>query len=323
MSGGGRIVAVTAVVAVAAGGVAAASGGIAGLGGADPQPGGSIASTQPTAATKPATYTAPKVDWGVTKAPASRRVRPNLKGRPAAGILVDASTGEVMWALRADSRRPIASLTKMMNALVALDRAKPDRTVKISRSAATMGGSTVGGLPVGERMRVGSLLRGMMIVSGNDASNALAEGLGPGRRKFVARMNARARAMHLPCTRFTSPEGLGTGNRSCARDLAVIGRAVLADPDLARIVAREWDGIAVGRNGKRLLHNRNPLVKRGYPGIAGIKTGYTAAAGYCLVASAKRGNRRLIAVLLGEDKDARMTERLLDSGFRALRRRAG
>ena len=319
MSGGGRIAAVTAVVAVAAGGIAAASGGIAGLGGPDPQPGGSLASTQPTATTKPVTYTAPKVEWGLTKAPAKHRIRPNLKGRPAAGILVDASTGEVMWALRPDSRRSIASLTKMMNALVSLDRAKPDRTVRISPAAAAMGGSTVGRLPIGERVRVGSLLRGMMIVSGNDAANALAEGLGPGRSRFVARMNARARAMHLPCTRFSSPEGLGTGNRSCARDLAVIGRAVLADRDLARIVAREWDGIAVGRNGKRLLHNRNPLVQRHYPGITGIKTGYTAAAGYCLVASAKRGNRRLIAVLLGEDEQARMMQRLLDSGFRALR----
>ncbi|MEI6447539.1 MAG: D-alanyl-D-alanine carboxypeptidase family protein [Actinomycetes bacterium] len=319
MSGGGRIAAVTAVVAVAAGGIAAASGVITGDSGAPQAP---VAAASPTTSPKPVAYTAPKVDWGVTRAPAKHRIRPNLKGRPAAGILIDASTGEVMWALRPDSRRSIASLTKMMNALVALDRAKPDRKVLISRYAGTMGGSTVGGLPIGERVRVGTLLRGMMIVSGNDAANALAEGLGPGRSRFVARMNARARAMHLPCTRFTSPEGLGTGNRSCARDLAVIGRAVLADRDLARIVAREWDGIAVGRNGKRLLHNRNPLVQRHYPGITGIKTGYTAAAGYCLVASAKRGNRKLIAVLLGEDEQARMMQRLLDSGFRALRRQA-
>lgn len=319
MSGGRRLVAVTAVVAVAAGGVAATSGAIGGDPGKQPAPVASAASTT----TKTVTYEAPKVEWGVTRAPAKHRIRPNLKGRPAAGILIDASTGEVMWSLRPDSRRPIASLTKMMNALVALDRAKPDRKILITRYAATMGGSRVGGLPIGERMRVGALLRGMMIVSGNDAANALADGLGPGRNRYVSRMNARARAMHLPCTRFSSPEGLGTGNRSCARDLAVIGRAVLADRDLARIVARPWDGIEVGRNGKRLLRNRNPLIQRGYPGITGIKTGFTAAAGHCLVASAKRGNRRLISVLLGEDDKSRMTQRLLDSGFRALNRRAG
>lgn len=262
----------------------------------------------------------PPVEWGWTKAPRSHRVTPNLGGLPAAGILVDASTGMVMWSRNAGMRRPVASLTKMMNALVAIDLADPDRQIRISRTAAGMGGSVVGGLPAGGSMRVGTLLRGMLIVSGNDAANALADGLGPGRARFVDRMNARARAMHLRCTSFTSPEGLGTGNRSCARDLALIARALLANPSLRSTVAKSWDSIVLAGKGRRLLRNRNPLMQRGYPGVTGVKTGHTAPAGWCLVASATRGSHRLISVMLGSDERAWQSQRLLDAGFRALRR---
>jgi len=208
----------------------------------------------------------------------------------------------------------------MMNALVSLDRADPDRTVTISRAAASMGGSVVGGLPIGGRMRVGTLLRGMMLASGNDAAVALAEGLGPGRARFVSRMNERARRMGLRCTRFVSPEGLGAGNVSCPRDLAVLARAVLAEPKVRSMLAREWDSIDRGRNGRRTIRNRNPLVQRGYRGVTGVKTGRTAAAGWCLVSSARRGSDRLIAVALGSDEAARQSQALLDSGFAALSR---
>lgn len=261
-----------------------------------------------------------RIVFAVTPAPRRHRMRPRLGGLPAAGILVDASTGEVMWSRNAWQRRPIASLTKMMNALVALDRASPGRMIRVSGYAASVGGSVVGGLPAGGRMRVGSLLRGMMITSGNDAANALADGLGPGRGRYVARMNARARRMGLKCTRFVSPEGLGAGNRSCAHDLAVIARTVLAQPKLRSMVAREWDSIDRGRNGRKLIRNRNPLVRRHYRGITGIKTGHTGPAGWCLVSSASRRGKRLIAVMLGEDEQAWQSQRLLDAGFRALRR---
>ena len=264
--------------------------------------------------------TTPTVIWGASKAPARHRIRPNLKGTPAAGILIDATTGQVMWSKHAYERRPIASLTKMMNALVAVNLAKPDKRIRISNYAASVGGSTVGGLPAGGTMRVGSLLRGMLIVSGNDAANALADALGPDRRRFVARMNAHAHTMRLRCTHFTSPEGLGEGNRSCAHDLALIAKAILANPTLRSTVSKKWDTIERGRNGHKLLRNRNPLMQRNYPGITGIKTGHTISAGWCLVASAKRGNRRLISVVLAQDERAWQTQRLLDAGFRALKR---
>lgn len=263
---------------------------------------------------------APKTIFGVTPAPRRQVVRPRPGNVPASGLLVDATTGAVLWSRNKWQRRSIASLTKMMNALVALDRSSPDRRLRVSWSAASIGGSAVGGLPAGGRMRVGDLLRGMMLPSGNDAANVLAEGLGPGRGRYVARMNARARRMGLRCTRFVSPEGLGEGNRSCARDLAVIAKAILANRKLAMLVRREWDSIDRGSNGRKLVRNRNPLVQRHYRGITGIKTGHTAAAGWCLVASATRGRHRLIAVMLGEDERAWMAQRMLDAGFRALSR---
>jgi len=263
------------------------------------------------------------IKWGVTKAPAAHRVHPRLGGSPAAGLLIDASTGEVMWSKNAYARRPIASLTKMMNALVAVDRANPNRRVRVSPYAASMDGSVVGGLPAGGTMRVGSLLRGMMIVSGNDAANALADALGPGRSRYVARMNAKARAMHLRCTHYVTPEGLGSGNRSCAHDLALIAKAILANPTLRSTVSKKWDTIERGRNGHKLLRNRNPLMQRNYSGITGIKTGHTIPAGWCLVASAKRGNHQLISVMLAEDERAWQMQRLLNAGFSALARRAG
>jgi D-alanyl-D-alanine carboxypeptidase (penicillin-binding protein 5/6) len=101
-------------------------------------------------------------------------------------------------------------------------------------------------------------------------------------------MNAKARAMHLRCTHYATPEGLGTGNRSCAHDLAVIAKAILANTTLKSTVSKKWDTIERGRNGHKLLRNRNPLMQRNYPGITGIKTGHTIPAGWCLVASAKR-----------------------------------
>ena len=291
-------------------------------------PGGPAGNTagKGTTASKPAgeaaglAVAAKQVAFAVTPAPPGRRARPPAGSIPAAGILVDASTGEVLWSRGKWQRRSVASLTKMMNALVSLDRAGPDRTLAVSRAAASMGGSVVGGLPAGGRMRVGSLLRGMMLASGNDAANVLAEGLGPGRGRFVWRMNDRARRMGLRCTRFVSPEGLGAGNVSCPRDLAVLARSVLAEPKLASMLAREWDSIERGRNGRKTIRNRNPLVQRRYRGITGVKTGRTAAAGWCLVSSAKRGRHRLIAVALGSDESARQSRRLLDAGFAALSR---
>jgi D-alanyl-D-alanine carboxypeptidase (penicillin-binding protein 5/6) len=223
-----------------------------------------------------------------------------------------------MWSYRADTRRPIASLTKLMNALVVTKRPILDHTVVISSRAANMGGSVVGGLAVGSRIKVRDLLKGMLIVSGNDAATALAQGVGHGR--FVAAMNRRARAMGLKCTHYETPTGLSESDRSCARDLAFMGKAVIDNPDLRKIVHTSWTRMPIGNGRTAGLWNRNPLMRSHFPGITGIKTGHTNAAGYGLVASAKRGNRRLLAVMLAEDENGHDMAALLNQGFAALRR---
>lgn len=259
--------------------------------------------------------------FAVTFAPPYQRVVPGFASPPRAGILIDLGTGRVMWQRAPDRVLPIASLTKMMNALVTVSRATPDRPIRISAGAAGMGGSRVGALPAGRTMPVEALLAGMLIPSGNDAATALAEGLGPGRARFVARMNARAREMGLGCTRFESPTGLAPGDRSCARDLARIAAGLLAQPRLARIVQREWQSIGIP-GGKRVrVRNRNPLVQAHYPGISGIKTGHTALAGFSLAASAARPDGRvLLGVLLASPDTGRQMRALFDRGFDALGR---
>ncbi|MCX6388384.1 MAG: D-alanyl-D-alanine carboxypeptidase [Solirubrobacterales bacterium] len=261
-----------------------------------------------------------RIVWGVTKAPVRHRVHPSFSMVPKAGILIDLNTGEVMWTSRADWRRPIASLTKLMTALISTSRPRMNREIGISSSAANISGSVVGGLGVGSRISVRDLLKGMLIVSGNDAATALAQGIGPGERNFVRQMNRRAKAMHLKCTHYVSPVGLSESDQSCARDLAFQARALLANRDLRNIVHTVWTRMPIGNGRTRGLYNRNPLMRSHYPGITGIKTGHTNPAGYCLVASAKRGNRRLLAVVLGEEENGREMAQLLNAGFAALKR---
>jgi D-alanyl-D-alanine carboxypeptidase len=166
------------------------------------------------------------------------------------------------------------------------------------------------------------MLHGLLLPSGNDAAIALAQRAGGSVRRFVAEMNARAAEMGLTCTRFSSPSGIvDQGNHSCAADLAVLGRAVLDEPRLARIVRRRQAVLRFPIKGGRLfLYNHNPLLQMRYPGTLGIKTGYTEAAGSCLVASARHGSRRLAVVLLHSPNTGDQARRLLDRGFAALRR---
>jgi D-alanyl-D-alanine carboxypeptidase (penicillin-binding protein 5/6) len=132
-------------------------------------------------------------------------------------------------------------------------------------------------------------------------------------------MNERAAAMGLTCTRFSTPSGfLDAGNHSCAGDLAALARAVLRSPRLARIVRRRSAALRFPIAGGRLfLYNTNPLLRERYPGTTGVKTGYTVAAGRCVVATAKRGGRHLGVVLLHSPDPGLQARRLLDRGFRA------
>jgi D-alanyl-D-alanine carboxypeptidase (penicillin-binding protein 5/6) len=210
----------------------------------------------------------------------------------------------------------------MMTALVVVDRLGEGARVPITREALAYRGSGVGLLPRGKRIGVSTMLHGLLLVSGNDAAIALAQRAAGSVRRFVRLMNARARAMGLVCTRFSSPHGLRDGgNHSCTPDLGVLARSVLAEPRLARIVRRRSAVLRFPVKGGRLyLYNSNPLLRSGFRGTNGVKTGYTRAAGRCLVATARRGGVRLGVVLLRSHDPGEQARKLLDRGFARLTR---
>ncbi|MCP9489566.1 MAG: serine hydrolase [Solirubrobacteraceae bacterium MAG38_C4-C5] len=238
---------------------------------------------------------------------------------PKAGLLIDLDSGEVLWRRRADDVRPIASLTKMMTAMVTVQRLEADDDAKVTEEVLAYSGSGVGVLPRGKRVPVEGLLYGLMLPSGNDAARALAIRATGSQRRFVAAMNAQARGWGLSCTSFASVEGLSERNRSCAADLAALGSRLLAEPRLAEIVGTRRASVPFPIEGGRLeLNNNNPLLRSEYRGVIGVKTGYTQEAGRSLVAAAERGDERLLVVLLDSYDPGRQAEQLLDRGFKAL-----
>lgn len=259
-------------------------------------------------------------DWGRIPAP-DAVVSTNLRKPPRSGLLVDATTGRVLWRHEPERRLPIASVTKMMTALLVAEQTQPRDPVAITPEALAYTGSGVGLLPKGRRAQVETLLYGLLLPSGNDAAIALAQHVGGTVPGFVRMMNARARELGLGCTRFASPSGIvDAGNWSCAPDLALLARELLREPRLARIVRTPLATMPLPiRGGKVWLANHNPLLRAGYPGVDGVKTGFTDAAGRCFVGAAHRGRTRLIVVLLDSPDPGKQATRLLDAGFAALR----
>ncbi len=227
----------------------------------------------------------------------------------------------MLWRRNPTRILPIASLTKMMTALLVVNSERPQAMVRITREARRAPGSRVGLLPKKKPVRLESLLYGLLLPSGNDAAHALAQKVSGGSRTFVVAMNARAQTMSLGCTHFTSVDGfVDTGNHSCAIDLAALARAVLDQPRLARIVGSRSAVLRFPtKGGKLYLFNNNPLLRTGYAGTIGVKTGYTDAAGHCLVAAVRRHGHRLGVVLLHSPDTNVQARKLLDRGFRALR----
>jgi len=238
--------------------------------------------------------------------------------QPRSGLLFDLDTGEVLWRRLPDRVLPIASLTKMMTALIVVQRSHPADRVKVTKEALAYKGSGVGVLPRGKRVKLETMLNGLLLPSGNDAAIALAQRVSGTVTRFVTRMNEHSRALGLSCSRFSSPSGFeDKGNHSCATDLAAMARAVLDQPRLARIVKRRRAVLPFPIKGGRIfLFNNNPLLRTGYPGTLGVKTGFTNAAGRCLVAAAQRGGRRLGVVLLHSPDPGRQARVLLNRGFR-------
>ena len=241
-----------------------------------------------------------------------------LRKPPRAGLVFDLDSGEALWRREPLHVVAIASLTKIMTALVAVERTRPSDPVRITQAALDYTGSGVGLLPKGRRVRAEALLNGLMIVSGNDAAIALAVHVAGSERRFVALMNRRAREWGLSCTRFVSSHGLEAGNRSCARDLAVLTRLAMANPRIRRVARRRQAELRFPiKGGKLYLTGHNPLMRLGYPGAIGLKTGYTEAAGRCFVGVARRGGRRLGVVLLDSRDPSKHAPKLLDAGFAA------
>jgi D-alanyl-D-alanine carboxypeptidase (penicillin-binding protein 5/6) len=265
----------------------------------------------PPPATSPLTLT-------LTGVPDSVQIR--FGRQPRAGLLFDLDTGQVLWRKEPTRILPIASVTKIMTALVVADRVPPGSKVRITKEALAYEGSGVGVLPKNKWVGVSAMLYGLLLPSGNDAAIALAQRTGKTVPRFVAMMNARARAMGLTCTRYSTPSGLtDRGNASCAADLAVQARALLDEPRLAKIVARREAVLPFPiKGGKLYLYNHNPLLRSRYPGTLGIKTGFTDAAGRCLVAAVQRNGRRLGVVLLHSPDPGGQAVKLFDRGFRAI-----
>ncbi len=244
-------------------------------------------------------------------------VRLAFRHPPNAALLFNLDSGAALWRRNTAARLPIASLTKMMTALLAVQSTAPQAPVLITRAAVGEGGSKVGELPLGRRVQLESLLYGLMLPSGNDASVAIAQHVSGSISAFVARMNQEAARLGMGCTRYSSPSGFyDMQNFSCTADLALLAHVDLAQPRIARVVRTATAVIPFPiKGGKLYLNNNNPLLIYGYPGVTGLKTGYTLAAGRCLLATAERHGVRLGVVLLNSPEPANQARRLLDHAF--------
>ena len=234
-------------------------------------------------------------------------------------LLMEASTGRVLYAKEENKELPIASVTKIMATLLVMEaltegRIKLTDMVTVSERAASMGGSQVY-LEFGEQMSVDDMLKALIVVSANDATVAMAEHIYGSEDSFIAEMNKRAKALGMNHTNFVNTNGLDAeGHYSSAYDVALMTRELLKYPLVTSYSTIWMDTI---RNGEFGLANTNKLI-RFYQGANGMKTGFTSIAKYCLSGTAQRDGMQLIAVVLGgETSDERFacTKRLLDFGF--------
>jgi len=235
-------------------------------------------------------------------------------------VLLDVQSGQVLAATGGDDRFEPASLTKLMSAYLVFSAIRdrkldPAAAVTVSERASKASGSRMF-IEASKPVTTEDLLRGMIVQSGNDATIALAEAVAGSEEAFVALMNKQAQKMGLANTVFVNATGMpAAGHHATARDIALLAAAVIRDfPDRYPLYSQKeytWNRITQA--------NRNRLLWID-PSVDGMKTGFTEAAGYCLVASAKRGERRLISVVMGAQSDVlRMTEsqKLLNFGFQA------
>ena len=237
-------------------------------------------------------------------------------------IMIEASTGTILYEKNKDDKLPMASMTKMMTLLLIMEEIesgnlKWNEMITTSEHAASMGGSQIF-LEVGEKMSVEDLVKGICIASGNDASVAMAERIGGTEEKFVSMMNKKAKELSLSNTHFENACGLDSDNHySSANDMSIIAKELVKHKKILEFSGTYEDYLRKNTEKSFWLVNTNKLV-RYYQGVDGLKTGYTKNAGYCITTTAERGNMRLITVVMGEPSSAirnSETTTMLDYGF--------
>ena len=243
------------------------------------------------------------------------------------GMLIEASTGKVIYEKNINEKVAVASMTKMVAQIIIMEEIekgtiKWDDIVTVSKNAADMGGSQIY-LAEGEKMSIRDLMKGISVASGNDATVAMAEVISGSEEKFVERMNKKVKELGLKNTQFKNCTGLNEdGHYSTAYDMAVIARELVNRyPSILKFSSIYEDYLREDTNNKFWLVNTNKLI-RFYDGADGLKTGHTDDAGYCLAVTAKKYGLRLIGIVLGEkESKVRNNEamKLLDYGFNNVR----
>ena len=229
----------------------------------------------------------------------------------AAAVLMDADSGRLLYEKNGEKRMLIASTTKLMTALVALEQGGLQQEITVTGGHMAEGSSMY--LRPGEKLTLEMLLYGLLLSSGNDAALAVTECMG-GTVPFVARMNEKAAELGMENTHFANPNGLDDeAHYSTAEDMAKLAVAAMDDPVLRRVASTK-----TARIGGRTLTNHNKLLSR-VEGCVGLKTGYTRAAGRTLVSCAERDGVRLVAVTLQDGDDWNDHASLYEQGFRVLR----
>lgn len=258
------------------------------------------------------------LSFSLTAVHAEEDIAPNAKS----AILIEASTGKVLYEKNIDEKYAPASMTKMMSLLLIMENIdnrnlRMDEVIKVSKNASSMGGSQIF-LQENEEMIVEDLLKGITIGSANDATVALAERIGGTESAFVELMNKKAKELGLKNTNFKNPTGLDEANHySSSRDMSIIARELVKHSKILEFSSIYETYLRTDTDNKFWLVNTNKLV-RFYPGVDGLKTGYTEEAGYCLTATINKDNMRLIAVVMGEPTSSiRNSEvsALLDYGY--------
>lgn len=221
-------------------------------------------------------------------------------------ILIESTSGRVLYAKNADVARPPASMTKLMTLVLAFKALSQGRVTWQQPVAAGEGAVRLGGAQIwlerGEMLPFGELVKAVAVGSANDAAYAVGKHLGGTEESFAAEMNREARSLGLTHTNFKNAHGLDAeGHLTTARDMALLSREAVRWPALLRLTA-QWEDRSLrnGKGGKLWLVNPNNKFLRGYPGADGLKTGFTNKAGYCVTATSKRQNLRLVAVVMGE-----------------------